>query len=298
MGVVKQQITSEVVDNETGEIIKRTEDIIKTFSNEPPYVKFYLHDILYLSDLPKTHDKILLSLLKKASWANAEYGMVFTLSAGLKRMMAKELNFKNARTINNALSDFVKADIFKRLEVGVYQLNPYLFGRGNWQNVEKLRMEIEYTLAGRTFKSMIEYKDKINEKQDKKTGDTQEEKIGDTDSPETDDYQSSIIAENKKKKTQSDAPESSQTHKKPLKQEKILESVEKPKKETKMAKLEGTERQVAWAEQIRERFHRQFEEENSQYEPQTREGLAELFETKKRAKYWIESREKRLEELE
>ena len=163
MAVIKQQITNEEIDTNTGEIIKRKENLVKSYCNEPPYIKLYLHDILYLSDLPKTHDKILLSLLKKSTWANSEYGMIVTLSAGMKRIMANELDFKNVRTINNALSDFVKADILKRLETGVYQLNPYLFGRGDWQDIENLRMMVNYTLEGRTFKSMIEYKNRLEQ---------------------------------------------------------------------------------------------------------------------------------------
>ena len=164
MPIIKQQSVLKVCDHQTGEIIQSQENITKQFSSEPPYIKLYLHDILFLSDLPKAHDKILLSLLKKATWANAEYGMIVTLSAGIKRIMVNELGFKTPRTINNALSDFVKADILKRLETGVYQLNPYLFGRGDWQDIKKLRMTIDYTINGRTFQNMIEYK-KEKEKQ-------------------------------------------------------------------------------------------------------------------------------------
>jgi len=161
MPVTKSQTTHEIIDMNTGEIVRREENITRSFPSEPPYIKLYLRDILYLSDLPKTHDKILLALLKKANWANAEYGMVVTLSAGMKRIMTKELNIKNVRTINNALSDFVKADVVKRIDTGIYQLNPYLFGRGDWQDIAKLRMTVTYDLNKRTFKSMIDYKNRI-----------------------------------------------------------------------------------------------------------------------------------------
>lgn len=161
MPVTKSQTTHEVIDMNTGEIVRREENITRSFPSEPPYIKLYLRDILYLSDLPKTHDKILLALLKKANWANAEYGMVVTLSAGMKRIMAKELNIKSIRTINNALSDFVKAEVIKRIDTGIYQLNPYLFGRGDWQDIAKLRMTVTYDLNKRTFRSMIDYKNKI-----------------------------------------------------------------------------------------------------------------------------------------
>ena len=84
--------------------------------------------------------------------------MIVTVSAGLKRLIAKELDIKNSRSINNALTDFVKADILKRLETGVYQFNPYLFGRGDWRDIDRLRMTVDYTLEGKSFATMIAYK--------------------------------------------------------------------------------------------------------------------------------------------
>ena len=155
---VKQKSTHEVIDTATGEVLKKETDTTYQFPAEPPYIKLYLQDILYLSDLPKTHDKVLISLLKKATWASSELGMVVTLSAGMKRIIAEQLEFKNVRTINNVISDFVKADILFRIDTGVYQLSPYLFGRGDWADISALRMNVDYTLNGRTFGSMIEYK--------------------------------------------------------------------------------------------------------------------------------------------
>lgn len=155
---LKQKTTHQVIDAETGEIKREEVDKTYQFPSEPPYIKLYLQDILYLSDLPKTHDKVLISLLKKATWASAEMGMVVTLSAGMKRIIAEQLGFKNTRTINNVITDFVKADILFRIDTGVYQLSPYLFGRGDWADISALRMNIEYTLNGRTFGSMVEYK--------------------------------------------------------------------------------------------------------------------------------------------
>ena len=166
---LKQRTVKETVDLQTGKVSKRETDTTFSIPAEPPYIKLYLQDILYLSDLPKTHDKVLISLLKSATWASAELGMVVTLSAGLKRLMAQRLQLKNPRSINNVITDFVKADILKRIETGVYQLNPYLFGRGDWADIAQLRTTVTYTLEGRTFQSMIDYKSNIKVASDGKT---------------------------------------------------------------------------------------------------------------------------------
>lgn len=158
---LKQRTVHESIDVTTGKVIEKKTDSTFSIPSEPPYIKLYLQDILYLSDLPKTHDKVLIALLKSATWASAELGMVVTLSAGLKRLMAQRLQLKNPRSINNVITDFVKADILKRIETGVYQLNPYLFGRGDWADIAELRTTVTYTLEGRTFQSMIDYKSGI-----------------------------------------------------------------------------------------------------------------------------------------
>lgn len=159
MAIVKQSIEQNFVDLTTGEIIRSEEKISKNWGSEPPFIKLYLQDILYLKDLPKAHNSVLLALLKRASWANE--GMEISLTAGTKRLMLKELNLKNIRTINNALSDFVKTEILYRIETGVYRFNPYLFGKGDWQDISKLRLTIDYSLNGKTFGSVIAYNESL-----------------------------------------------------------------------------------------------------------------------------------------
>lgn len=162
MPTSKEVEKNTVVDVSTGEIVSQTQNIREVTSRrippEPPYIKLYMRDIMYLKDLPKTHEKLLYALLKRSTWASAESGMIVTVSAGLKRLIAKELDIKNSRSINNALTDFVKADILKRLETGVYQFNPYLFGRGDWRDIDRLRMTVDYTLEGKSFATMIAYR--------------------------------------------------------------------------------------------------------------------------------------------
>lgn len=152
------QSTETVVIDENGEFVSKRTNKTLSWGAEPSYIKLYLQDILYLSDMPKKHSKILYALLKRASYAGEKDGMQVCLSSGLKRMIIKELGMKNIGSIDNALSDLVKGKVLYRLETGVYQFNPYLFGKGDWQDIERLRMEINYDdIQGRTFKTVCEY---------------------------------------------------------------------------------------------------------------------------------------------
>ena len=153
MANIKQSVATKIIDANTGTILESVEKNVINWGQEPPFVKIYLKDILYLKDLPKSYNPLLLALLKRAGWAKD--GMEISLTAGTKRLIAKELNLQNIRTINNALSNFVKADVLFRVETGVYRFNPYLFGKGDWQDISKLRLQVEYTLEGKTFNTVV-----------------------------------------------------------------------------------------------------------------------------------------------
>lgn len=156
---VNQSVETSVID-EKGNLISKRANKTLSWGAEPPYIKIYLQDILYLSDLPRSHENILFELLKRATYAGDEYGMTVTLSSGMKKIMAKTLNIKNVRSINNALTDLVKGEVLSRIETGVYQFNPYLFGKGDWQDIDRLRLEINYDLIkGKTFRTVCDYKD-------------------------------------------------------------------------------------------------------------------------------------------
>lgn len=155
-----RQSTDETIVMEDGRLVSKRTNQTLSWGAEPPFIKLYLQDVLYLSDIPKSHENILFELLKRASYAGDEYGMTVTLSSGLKQIIAKTLGIKNVRSINNALSELVKGKILFRVATGVYQFNSYFFGKGDWQDIARLRLEIDYdAIKGKTFRAVCEYKE-------------------------------------------------------------------------------------------------------------------------------------------
>jgi hypothetical protein len=162
MPSIKQSVETSVI-NEQGELVSKRANRTLSWGSEPAFIKLYLQDVLYLSDMPKHHEKILYELLKRSTYAGEKDGMQVCLSAGIKRIISKELGLKNDRSINNALSDLVKGKILYRVETGVYNFNPYLFGKGDWQDIARLRLEVNYDdIKGKTFKTVCEYKENEN----------------------------------------------------------------------------------------------------------------------------------------
>lgn len=164
--VIESQLknTINVVDGQTGEVLEyqeHTQTETKTIrSAEPSYVKLYIDDILYMADIPKAYSPLVYELAKRASYANEEEGMCVSLTGFVKQKICTSCGWNEMRVMNNYLSKLSKASIIKRLGVGTYQLNPYLFGRGEWKDIEKIRMTWNYDeIKGKTAMIKFEYKD-------------------------------------------------------------------------------------------------------------------------------------------
>jgi len=163
---IKQSVET-LVMNDQGEMVSKKANKVLSWGAEPSYIKLYLQDILYLSDMPTKHSAILYELLKRSSYAGDKDGMQVIVNASLKRRIKETLGFKNMSSVNNAITDFVKGKILYRVDVGMYNFNPFLFGKGDWQDISRLRLEVNYDdIKGKTFKTVCEYQQEENETED------------------------------------------------------------------------------------------------------------------------------------
>lgn len=151
------QINERIETNENGEVKNYQKDTSYYIDAEPPYVKMYLDTILYLRDLPRTHNPILHCILMRIPWANQNQDIA--INAHIKRQIAKEVGCSESK-VNNAISDLVKGEVIYRVGVGTYQVNPNFFGRGQWTDIERLRLEITFDGRGKTIMGEIEKKSK------------------------------------------------------------------------------------------------------------------------------------------
>ena len=141
-----------------GNCISEYQNKVVKYSDEPNYVKVYLDTVLYLSDLPKGYNSILMSFLKHMTYAsqNNHYGgQVIYTNKQMKEDIALQNNVSFPR-VSQALSDFCKGKLFERIGTATYRVNPYLFGKGEWADIAKIRMEITFDAEGKRVMSEIE----------------------------------------------------------------------------------------------------------------------------------------------
>lgn len=135
--------------SDEGEILEQN---YKTISKvrEDDFIKLYLSDIGYFHDLQPNQQELLYYFLKKMNYDNQ-----IVVNKAINEMIAKETG-KSLSTVKNALTSYVESGILIREGRGVYIANPYLFGKGHFENIQKIRTELIYTNEGLKMRSLIE----------------------------------------------------------------------------------------------------------------------------------------------
>lgn len=135
--------TSTYVDVNTGEVISQKEKKHQKarLPKEPPFVKVYLNLLSRFKDIQVSFNPILIELLKSTSFAHSYEelgGMILFLNKPLKNIIAKKCGVSLSR-VDHAVTEFVKKGYMRRIELGMYQFNPYLFGIGEWKDILNIR---------------------------------------------------------------------------------------------------------------------------------------------------------------
>ena len=117
---------------------------LRLVNKEPAYMKLYLDDISLLKQLTKIENLILHEIFKITQYNTNRV----ILNKFYRDGICESLEIKD-QTVRNAISKFAKLDLLIKEGVGVYILNPFHFGIGEWSELRGLRMVIEYTNEGK-----------------------------------------------------------------------------------------------------------------------------------------------------
>lgn len=137
-----------VADESTGEVVSHSQKRVTSakLPDEPPFVKLYLDCLCKFKDMQISFNPILIEFLKKASYADADSdngGQVIYMNKMLKENIAKKCNVSLKR-VEQAITEFVKKGIMRRIGVGTYQFNPNLFGFGRWSDIYNIRAVFDF----------------------------------------------------------------------------------------------------------------------------------------------------------
>ena len=156
-GIVRQTKTTKI--SEIGEIIETEKEQIINFQKTDDFIMTFTKDLGYLKNLSKGEIVVFFGLLQIVNNNNE-----IILNAGIKKRISENFDIK-LESINVLLSQLVKKNmIIKTEEMGVYLLNVFLFGKGKWTDIKKMRMLIEWDFKEKKKTVSIE-KEYLNEEE-------------------------------------------------------------------------------------------------------------------------------------
>lgn len=149
--ILKSKVKT-TVDTITGEILEIETINDYKVDREPDFVKLYLGDIGKLFNLPNT--SLLMALLHQMNYDNE-----IVLNASIKRKICALIGDKmSLANLEKIIGIYTKKEILIRKDRGLYMFNPYLFGRGSWKDINKIRLSISYSPEGKDTQAIIECK--------------------------------------------------------------------------------------------------------------------------------------------
>ncbi len=155
----------QIINEETGEILRTKTNV--QFDREPDFVKLYLDCLGVFTNnngLDKSLNDMLLSVLKRMTYASDN--QIVVLNAYIKNNICEETG-KSLKRLNQAITIWVKEKILIRVGRGVYKINPFIFGRGDWRDISHLRATFDFKNGNvETIKDYQENNTE-NDKQDK-----------------------------------------------------------------------------------------------------------------------------------
>lgn len=143
--VVKEYATT-IVTMETGEIVEtvnKKEWIVPR--EEPDFIKLYISAALEFNNVSCANAPLMTELLKYVTYADdAELGgqMVF-LNGMLKDRICKKLHYADC-TLRANMKKLCDGKIIRKVGKDTYQLNPFIFGKGDWNSIKNLRASFDW----------------------------------------------------------------------------------------------------------------------------------------------------------
>ena len=137
---------TKTVNHETGVVSEEERTKVVRLPQEPPYVKMYVDDLAAVLNLPIGVRGLLYALVQRI-----DYDGIITLGSTSKKRMAERLKV-TVGTFDNYLTKLVKTGVLNRIGRGEFEINPYLFARGDWAEIRRRRDRF-----GKTFRMTVTY---------------------------------------------------------------------------------------------------------------------------------------------
>lgn len=150
--IVVKEHTERVIDAD-GVILEERSSKTRAVEKEPDFIKLYLQDITQMLGLAPAFQKVFISLAKHMGYTN----MVVLIKA-VKEQIALELGL-SLNTVDAAIKTLKNNGLLLKYKdangeekKSCWIVNPNIAAKGKWDDIRCLRLQIDYTLEGKSVK--------------------------------------------------------------------------------------------------------------------------------------------------
>lgn len=141
--VVTHEDSLVVVDKDTGEVVDITSNKTIKYKSGAHYLKVFTDHPLFKSTMPHSTRTLLFALADMTPYASLPSQNIY-LSGSIAKKLGEDYEL-GASSIKAGLKWLIEHEAVRRVERGVYQVNPYLYARGPSRDVLRLQREWDST---------------------------------------------------------------------------------------------------------------------------------------------------------
>lgn len=150
MKITYEQITDDVkVDTTSGEIIDHNQThevrsiINRKIPNEPDYTKIYryVNTLFAFKGIKLSLTPAIIEISNYMTYAKD--GQIVNLNKVTKEMICNNLGITMKR-LEQIIKELKENDILRKIQNGVYSVNPYIVARGSWSDIRRLQTQYDF----------------------------------------------------------------------------------------------------------------------------------------------------------
>lgn len=141
-----------VMDTESGEIVREIREHTGYVGKEPDYIKIYTDCMLVFNNMDVALSPFIVAFCRHMTYANAgnpNFRCTVRTDELVRKDVAECCGVSDAR-VKQAIKALVDAEVFIPMQIngkkkrGIYFVNPWVVGKGEWKDIKQLRGQFEF----------------------------------------------------------------------------------------------------------------------------------------------------------
>lgn len=132
-----------IIDEASGEILRREKETSKRTSTEPDFIKVYYKTMMAVQGVEDIPLKFLLALSCEIGFSNGNK-VIFYNNKMTRQSISKYCNVTDGMVSKYIKQAVNKGVLFTTDCKGAYEVNPWLIAKGKWENIKELQASFEF----------------------------------------------------------------------------------------------------------------------------------------------------------